>query len=58
MAGLALAEENQPGPAAAALAFVAQQEAVSTMLVSMTQRKHLAENCAALVHAGGWQSRD
>lgn len=57
-AGLALAKKNQPGPAAAALAFVAQQEAVSTMLVSMTQRKHLAENYAALVHAGGWQSRD
>jgi aryl-alcohol dehydrogenase-like predicted oxidoreductase len=51
-AGMALVEKNQPDPAAAALAFVAQQAAVSTMLVSMTQRKHLAANCTALLHAG------
>lgn len=51
-AGMALVEKNQPDPAAAALAFVARQEAVSTMLVSMTQQKHLAENCTALLHAG------
>jgi aryl-alcohol dehydrogenase-like predicted oxidoreductase len=55
-AGMALVEKNQPDPAAAALAFVARQEAVSTMLVSMTQRKHLAENCASLLHASGRQS--
>jgi aryl-alcohol dehydrogenase-like predicted oxidoreductase len=50
-AGRALVEKNQPAPAATALAFVARQEAVSTMLVSMTQRKHLAENCTELLHA-------
>ena len=47
-AGIALAEKIEPCPAAESLAFVARQEAVSTMLVSMTQRKHLAENCSAL----------
>jgi aryl-alcohol dehydrogenase-like predicted oxidoreductase len=49
-AGMALVEKYHPDPAAAALAFVARQEAVSTILVSMTQRKHLAENCASLLH--------
>jgi aryl-alcohol dehydrogenase-like predicted oxidoreductase len=47
-AGIALVEKIKPRPAAEALAFVARQQAVSTMLVSMTQRRHLAENCRAL----------
>jgi aryl-alcohol dehydrogenase-like predicted oxidoreductase len=51
-AGMALAKKIKPA-AAAALAFIARQEAVSTILVSMTQRKHLAENCTSLLRADG-----
>ncbi len=47
-AGITLVEKAGSCPAAQALAFVACQEAVSTMLVSMTQRRHLLENCKAL----------
>jgi len=47
-AGIALVENSSSSPAAEALAFVARQEAVCTLLVSMTQRKHLSENCSAL----------
>jgi aryl-alcohol dehydrogenase-like predicted oxidoreductase len=47
-AGIALVEKIKPRPAAESLAFVARQQAVSTMLVSMTQRRHLEENCRAL----------
>jgi len=47
-AGIALVEKIKSRPAAESLAFVARQQAVSTILVSMTQRRHLKENCRAL----------
>ncbi len=50
-AGIALVHNMKTSPAAESLAFVARQEAVSSMLVSMTQRKHLDENCTSIVHA-------
>lgn len=45
---IALVEKTPSCAAAQALCFLARQEAVSTMLVSMTQRRHLSANCRAL----------
>ena len=47
-AGIAVVEKTKSSPASEALAFIARQEAVSTLLVSMTKRQHLSENCSAL----------
>jgi aryl-alcohol dehydrogenase-like predicted oxidoreductase len=43
-AAIALVKNITPCPAAQSLAFAARQEAVSTLLVSMTRRAHLVEN--------------
>lgn len=51
VSGLAHVAGMGSRPAAAALAFVARQPAVSTVLVSMTRRRHLEENCSALARA-------
>ena len=50
-AGIALVENMKPCPAAESLAFVARQADVTTMLVSMTRRSHLSENCRTITSA-------
>jgi aryl-alcohol dehydrogenase-like predicted oxidoreductase len=50
-AGIELVHNLKTSPAAQSLAFVARQKGVATMLVSMTQRLHLDENCTSILHA-------